>query len=42
MMIRDRTPLKNRPQAANERSEIGHWAADTAISRDSTATIVVL
>jgi len=42
VMIADRTSLDERPQAANERSEPGHWEADTAVSRQSTAALMVL
>lgn len=42
VMIPDRTALDERPQAANERSELGHWEADTAVSRQSTAALMVL
>lgn len=42
VMIPERTSLEERPQQANDRSQIGHWEADTAVSRASKATLVVL
>ena len=42
VMTPDRTSLDERPQAANARSEPGHWEADTAINRQSTAALMVL
>jgi IS30 family transposase len=37
-----RTPIKDRPLAANLRTEPGHWEADTAVSRQSKAAIAIL
>ena len=42
VMIPDRTSLDERPQAANDRTEIGHWEVDTAVSSQSTAALMVL
>ena len=37
-----RTPIKDRPLAANLRTEPGHWEADTAVSRQSKAAIAIV
>ena len=40
--IPDRVPIESRPVLANTRQELGHWEADTAVSRQSKAAIAVL
>ena len=40
--IPSRIPIKNRPLAADLRTEPGHWEADTAVSRQSQAAIAIL
>jgi IS30 family transposase len=40
--IPNRTMIEQRPGYVNLRSRIGHWEADTAISRQSRAAIMVL
>jgi IS30 family transposase len=40
--IQNRTMIEQRPPAANNRSEAGHWEADTAISRESKAAIMAM
>lgn len=40
--IPDRTPIKDRPLAADLRTECGHWEADTAVSRQSKAAISIV
>ena len=40
--IPDSVPIKNRPALANTRQELGHWEADTAVSRQSKGAIAVL
>ena len=40
--IPDRVPIENRPALANTRQELGHWEADTAVSRQSKGAIAVL
>lgn len=40
--IPNRTMIEHRPEYVNLRSRIGHWEADTAISRKSKAAIMVL
>jgi IS30 family transposase len=40
--IPNRTMIEKRPGYVNLRSRIGHWEADTAISRQSKAAIMVL
>ena len=42
MMIPDRTPIEERPEAADTREEYGHWEADTAVSRQSKEALLVL
>lgn len=42
IMIAHRTPIEQRPEAVNTRQEYGHWEADTAISRQSSAALLVL
>lgn len=39
--VPNRTPLAERPVAATDRQEAGHWEADTAVSRQSKAAISV-
>jgi len=41
-LIPERTGIEERPEAANNRSECGHWEADTAVSRESKAALMVL
>ncbi len=41
-MIPNRTGIEERPEAANNREEVGHWEADTAVSRQSKTSIMVL
>lgn len=40
--IPNRTPLENRSELANSRQELGHWEADTAVSRQSKGAIAVM
>lgn len=40
--IPNRVMIEKRPAAANDRSEVGHWEADTAVSRESKAAIMAL
>ncbi|MDR0321499.1 MAG: IS30 family transposase [Treponema sp.] len=40
--ISNRTMIEQRPGHVNLRSRVGHWEADTAISRNSKAAIMVL
>jgi IS30 family transposase len=40
--IPNRTPIENRSDLANTRSEPGHWEADTAVSRQSKGAIAVM
>ena len=40
--IPDRVPIENKPALANTRQELGHWQADTAVSRQSKGAIDVL
>lgn len=40
--IPHRVGIDSRPQAANDRSEVGHWEADTIVSRQSSAALQVL
>lgn len=42
VMIPDRTGIEERPKTANTREEVGHWEADTAVSRQSKTSIMVL
>jgi IS30 family transposase len=42
IMIAHRTPIEQRPEAVNTRQEYGHWEADTAVSRQSSAALMVL
>ena len=41
-LIPDRTGIENRPERISKRIEPGHWEADTAVSRQSKATLMVL
>ena len=41
-MIPHRTGREERPEAANNREEVGHWEVDTAVSRQSKTAIMVL
>ena len=41
-LIPARTGIEERPERANNRSECGHWEADTAVSRQSKAALMVL
>lgn len=41
-LIPERTGIEQRPEGANNRSECGHWEADTAVSRQSKAALMVL
>ena len=40
--IPNRVPIEKRPALANTRQELGHWEADTAVSRQSKGAIAVL
>lgn len=40
--IPERVGIDQRPQQANDRSQFGHWEADTAVSRQSLASLAVL
>jgi len=42
VMITHRTGIEERPERANTRQELGHWEADTAVSRQSKEAIMVL
>ena len=42
VMIPDRVGIEQRPPQIEERSECGHWEADTAVSRQSKAALMVL
>lgn len=39
--IPERTPLTERPEFIEKRKQSGHWEADTAVSRQSTSTLLV-
>lgn len=41
-LIPERTGIEARPERVNARSECGHWEADTAVSRQSKAALMVL
>jgi IS30 family transposase len=41
-MIPDRVGIEQRPPQIEQRSECGHWEADTAVSRQSKAALMVL
>lgn len=41
-LIPNRTGIENRSPSINERIEIGHWEADTAVSRQSKEALMVL
>ena len=40
--IPNRTMIDERPKKINDRSECGHWEADTAVSRQSKSALVVV
>jgi len=40
--IPERVGIDQRPREANDRSQFGHWEADTAVSRQSLASLAVL
>ena len=40
--IPERVSIDQRPQEANDRSQFGHWEADTAVSRQSLASLAIL
>ena len=40
--IPERVSIDQRPQQANDRSQFGHWEADTAVSRQSLASLAIL
>src|SRR3989338_5155798 len=40
--IPERVGIDQRPQQANDRTQFGHWEADTAVSRQSLASLSVL
>ena len=40
--IPDRNSIENRPEAANDRSEFGHFEADCIVSRKSKAALLVI
>jgi len=40
--IPERVGIDQRPPQANDRSQFGHWEADTAVSRQSLASLAVL
>jgi IS30 family transposase len=42
VMIANRQGIENRPDAANSRTERGHWEGDTAISRRSKTALLIL
>jgi IS30 family transposase len=42
VMIPNRTGIEERSEAINNREEVGHWEADTAVSRQSKTAIMVL
>jgi IS30 family transposase len=42
VVIPYRTGIEERPQHINNRKEIGHWEADTAVSRQSKQALMVL
>jgi len=42
VMIPCRTGIEERPTEINNRSEYGHWEADTAVSKQSKAALMVL
>lgn len=42
VMIPDRVGIEQRPPQIEERSECGHWEADTAVSRQSKVALMVL
>lgn len=41
-LIPNRIPIENRPQEANQRIKFGHFEADTIISRQSKAALLVI
>lgn len=40
--IPERVSIDQRPQQANDRIQFGHWEADTAVSRQSLASLAIL
>jgi IS30 family transposase len=42
VLIPERTGIEQRPAHINDRSEYGHWEGDTAVSRQSSAALMVL
>ncbi|MDC7125058.1 MAG: IS30 family transposase [Spirochaetales bacterium] len=42
VMIPHRTGIEERPEHINSREDIGHWEADTSVSRQSKEAIMVL
>ncbi len=42
VLIPHRTGIEERPERVNNRKEIGHWEADTAVSRKSKQALMVL
>ena len=40
--IPNRTMIDKRPEYINDRSEVGHWEADTVVSRQSKSALVVV
>jgi IS30 family transposase len=42
VLIPERVGIEQRPEHINDRSEHGHWEGDTAVSRQSSAALMVL
>ena len=42
ILIPNRTGIERRPVSVNKRDELGHWEADTAVSRQSKVALMVL
>ncbi|MBT3274065.1 MAG: IS30 family transposase [Spirochaetales bacterium] len=42
ILIPHRTGIEKRPEKVNKREELGHWEADTAVSRQSKEALMVL
>lgn len=42
VLITNRVGIEQRPSVINERTEHGHWEGDTAVSRQSSAALMVL